>query len=72
MKRTSSITCWGDITDTVLMMSGLNCLAMITALSRVAASVTSPDSMMRPLTDEARRCEPANWRLSSLVSRLMS
>ena len=49
------MTCCGDITDTVLMISGPNWRAMVTALSRVAASATSPDSMMRPLTVEA--CE---------------
>ena len=72
MKRTSSITCCGDITDTELMISGPNWRAMVTALSSVTASATSPDSMMRPLTEEACRCEPGNWRLSSLVSRVMS
>ena len=60
MKRTSSITCCGDITDTELMISGLNWRAMMTALSRVAASTASPDNMMRPLTEEACRCEPGN------------
>ena len=52
-KRTSSMTCCGDITETELMMSGLNWRAMVTALSRVVASTTSPDSMMRPLTEDA-------------------
>ena len=52
-KRTSSMTCCGDITDTELMMSGPNWRAMVTALSSVAASATSPDSMMRPLTEDA-------------------
>ena len=53
MKRTSSITCCGDITETELMTSGPNCRAIVTALSSVAASARSPDSMMRPLTVEA-------------------
>ncbi len=61
-KRTSSITCCGDMTDTELMISGPNWRAMVTALSRVAASGTSPDSMMRPLTEETCRCEPGKRR----------
>ena len=67
MKRTSSMTCCGDITDTVLMTSGPNWRAIVTALSRVAASGTSPDSMMRPLTVEACKREPGKRRLSSLL-----
>ena len=72
MKRTSSITCCGEATETELMISGPNWRAMVTALSRVAASATSPDSMMRPLTEEACRRERGKRRLSSLVSRVMS
>ena len=72
MKRTSSNTCCGDITETVLMISGPNCRAIVTALSSVAASATSPDSMMRPLTLEAWIREPGKRRSSSLLSRVMS
>ena len=72
MKRTSSITCCGDITMTVLMISGPNWRAMVTALSSVAASETRPDSMIRPLTLDARSAEPGKLRASSLVSRVRS
>ena len=72
MKRTSSITCCGDITETLLMISGPNWRAIVTALSNVAASMTSPDSMMRPLTVDALICEPGKRRRSSFVSRVMS
>jgi len=53
--RTSSMTCWGDITWTALMTpSGANWRAMTTALSRVCASGALPESMMRPFTELAR------------------
>ena len=58
-KRTSSMTCCGDDTMTVLMISGANWRAMVTARSSVTASGASPDSMMRPLTDDTLMPGPA-------------
>jgi hypothetical protein len=67
MKRTSSMTCCGDATVTVLMISGANWRAMVTARSSVTASGASPDSMMRPLTDETLMPGPAT--LATSVAR---
>ena len=72
MKRTSSMTCCCCIDlDTVLIGSGANWRAIITALSRVAASGAVPLSMMRPLIEDTLMPPPVN-RAISLASREMS
>ena len=53
-KRTSSMTCCGEVTATVLITSGPNCLAMTTALSTVGPSGAVPESISRPFTDDTR------------------
>ena len=52
--RTSSMTCCGDVTLTVLITSGPNCLAITTALSTVGPSGAVPESISRPLTEVTR------------------
>ena len=71
-KRTSSITCCGDITDTELMISGAELARDGHRLVERGGVGDLPDSMMRPLTEETRRCEPGKRRLISLASRVMS
>ena len=58
------MTCCGEATLTVLMISGANWRAITTALSSVAASGAEPDSMMRPFTDETRMPAPTAERIS--------
>ena len=71
-KRTSSITCCGELTRTELMTSAPNCLATVIALSTVTASGELPDSMMRPLTEETRKRACGKRCASSLPSRVVS
>ena len=66
MNRTSSMICCACITWTVLMTSGTNWRAMVTALSSVTASATLPLSRMRPLTDDTLMPPPAKLAISAL------
>ena len=71
INRTSSMICCGCMTWTVLIGSGPNWRAIITALSRVTASGEVPLSMMRPLTEDTLT-PPLVKRAISMASREMS
>ena len=66
-KRTSSITCCGDITETALMIAGAELARDRHRLVERDGIGHLPDSMMRPLTDDAADARAGKRRLSSLV-----